>query len=125
MSKVSAARANTYDVNSIALNGSSDAVLWICHYQTFLQHLQKVTIYIERYDIQLHFQKFMRAKNNYMAGHSLDITGVDILHIYGITRHVKPHFKNITSCEQQKLLADKRSFKLSHKESLNRLKALM
>ena len=31
-----------YDANIITLNGSSDDVLWIYHYQTFLQRLQKI-----------------------------------------------------------------------------------
>ena len=58
--------ANVYDVNKIALNGSSDTMLWTYH-QKFLQSLQKLMINTGIYNKQLHFQNFMRTINNLMA----------------------------------------------------------
>ena len=67
----------------LCLSGSSDAVFQIYHYQTFLQRLQTLTIHAVVYGIQLHFQNFKRAKNDWTAGHvwptgsSLDTTGLE------------------------------------------------
>ena len=37
-----------HNVNNISLNGSTDAVLWANHYQTFLQRLRKIdSIYMQ------------------------------------------------------------------------------
>ena len=52
----------------IVLNGSRNAVLLTYQYQKLFQRLQKLTIFTDIYDIQLHFQNFVRANNNWMTG---------------------------------------------------------
>ena len=47
----------------------------------FFDGCKKLTIYTDIYEIQLHFQKFMRANTNRMAGRGFDIPALRDWHI--------------------------------------------